>query len=104
MPRTLKSIALTAVALLPLLGSAAPAMAQAIAPPPLQTEVIPGPPPGSPGAYWAWQPGFWRWNGHAYHWQPGHYVRAPRPAAVWEPGGWVVVHGRYVWHNGHWRR
>ena len=104
MPHSFKSIVLTAVALLPLLGSAGLALAQSMAPPPPQAEIIPAPPHAGPGAYWAWRPGFWRWNGRAYHWIPGHYVRAPRAAAVWEPGGWVLVHGRYVWHAGHWRR
>ena len=104
MSRTLKYLALTAVALLPLLGTAGPVLAQAMAPPPPQAEIVPAPPSGGPGAYWAWRPGHWQWNGRAYRWIAGHYVHAPRAAAVWEPGAWVFVRGRYVWHNGHWHR
>lgn len=94
------------VLIVPLLG-AAPGLAQTAPPPPLQAEVVPAPPPPPRGAHarpWVWQPGYWRWNGRAYRWVSGHYVRGPRVGAVWVPGEWVVVRGRYVWHAGHWRR
>lgn len=104
MPRSWKQIACAVAAIFPLFGETTPALAQAMAPPPPQAEVVPAPPVAGPGAYWAWRPGFWRWNGRRYIWVPGHYARAPRAAAVWAPGAWVFVGGRYVWHPGHWRR
>ena len=106
MPRKLGLFLTLGVLILPLLGSA-PSLAQTAPPPPLQAEVVPAPPPPPRGAHvrpWVWQAGYWRWNGRAYRWVPGHYVRGPRVGAVWVPGQWVVVRGRYVWHAGHWRR
>lgn len=106
MNRTIKCIALTAAAILPLLGDVAPALAQAMAPPPPQAEAVPPPPVAGPGAYWVWQPGYWRWAPRQgrYVWFQGRYVHAPYAQAMWVPGEWVVVRGRWVWHGGHWRR
>jgi hypothetical protein len=105
MPRWLTMSLRISALLLPLLGDVTPSLAQMAAPPPPPVEAAPGPPPpGVAGAYWAWRPGFWRWNGRRYIWIPGHYVHAPRAQAVWVPGEWVFVRGRYVWHGGHWRR
>jgi hypothetical protein len=105
MIRTIKYIALTAAAILPLLGDVGPALAQAAPPPPPQAEAVPPPPVVAPGApYWVWQPGYWRWNGRRYAWFQGRYVHAPYAQAMWVPGEWVVVRGRWVWHGGHWRR
>ncbi|HKT18430.1 MAG TPA: hypothetical protein VJR47_10340 [Stellaceae bacterium] len=104
MSRKLLSLLTLGAVIVPLV-SITPALAQTAPPPPLQTEVIPIPPP--PGAYarpWVWQPGYWRWNGREYRWVAGHYVRGPRAGAIWIPGEWVVVRGRYVWRAGHWRR
>jgi hypothetical protein len=70
-------------------------------PPPAPYEVAPPPPPAS-RAYMVWRPGFWRWNGRAYAWVPGRYVRAPHPGAAWIPGHWVARRHRWVWAPGHW--
>lgn len=59
------------------------------------------PPP--PGRRLIWQQGYWHWNGGAYDWMPGHWVRPPRPAAVWVPGRWVARRGAWVWAPAHWR-
>lgn len=105
MKRSVKYLALTAAAILPLLGSVGPALAQTMAPPPPPAEAVPPPPQvAGPGVYWVWQPGFWRWNGRRYVWRRGHYVHAPYAQAVWVPPAWAFVGGRYVWHPGHWRR
>ena len=104
MKGSLKFVALAAAAILPLLGSAGPALSQAMAPPPPQAEALPPPPVAGPGVYWVWRPGFWRWNGVRYVWRPGRYVHPPYTQAVWVPGAWVFVRGRYVWHEGHWGR
>jgi hypothetical protein len=104
MPRSLALFGCAIAAILPLLGSVTPVSAQAMAPPPPPVEVAPAPPPVVAGTYWAWRPGYWRWNGIRYVWIRGHYVHAPRAEAVWIPGAWVFVGGRYAWHGGHWRR
>jgi hypothetical protein len=68
-------------------------------PPPRPVEVVP--PPPHPG--WVWQPGYHRWDGHAYVWVPGAYAAAPHPGARWVPGHWANRGGGYVWVEGHWR-
>ena len=57
----------------------------------------------APGPGFVWVEGYHSWNGGAYVWVPGRWMRRPRPAAVWvaphyrpERGGWVFV-------PGHWR-
>ena len=102
MPRSLTLFACAMIALLPLLGTPAPA--QTVAPPAPPVEAAPLPPPVVAGTYWVWRPGYWRWNGFRYVCLRGRYVRAPYPQAAWIPGAWVFVNGQYVWHNGHWQR
>jgi len=105
MRRSAKLVAIASLAALPLLvGMTASAIAQVGAPPPPQAEAVPPPPSAGPGAYWVWQPGYWRGNGHRYVWFAGRYVHAPYARAVWVPGNWVLVRGRWVWRTGHWRR
>ncbi len=86
-----------------LVGAVAPALAQGYPPPPaMREEVVPPPPPIGPIVK-VWRPGFWDWNGHAYVWRPGRYVRAVRPGAEWVPAHWEDHHGRWVWKRGHWQ-
>lgn len=70
-----------------------------VGPPPVRHEVVP--PPPHPG--WVWQPGYHRWDGHAYVWVPGIYVAPPRVGAIWVPGHWRPTPRGYVWVPGHWR-
>jgi WXXGXW repeat (2 copies) len=50
-----------------------------------------------------WAGGYHRWSGTAYAWVPGHWVLAPRPAAVWVPGHWRHASGGWYWVEGHWK-
>ena len=65
--------------------------------PPLREEFVP-PPPG-PNMYW--QPGHWFWNGRAYVWNRGFYVRHTRQRR-WIHGEWVMRRGAWVWVPAHW--
>ena len=69
-----------------------------VGPPPPRHEVVPVVRPG-----WAWQPGYWNWNGHRYVWTNGHRVRAHR-GAHWVPHRWQQDHGRWRMDRGHWDR
>lgn len=57
----------------------------------------------APGPGYVWTPGYHRWDGRAYVWQPGVWVRAPRQHAVWVPHHWVHRRGGWVLVEGHWR-
>jgi hypothetical protein len=50
-----------------------------------------------------WQPGYNRWDGRAYAWQPGRWEVAPRPRAVWVAPRWVHRGHGWVFVEGHWR-
>ena len=79
--------------------STAEAQVVTLAPPTPRAEMIPAP----PGPAFAWVPGHWRWQGHAWHWVRGHYRRAPRPGALWIAGGWQPGPGLgWHWVPGHW--
>jgi hypothetical protein len=56
-----------------------------------------------PGYGYVWTDGYHRWNGHAYAWRHGRWVRPPRAHAHWVPAHWV--HSRHGWYmvQGHWR-
>ena len=54
-----------------------------IGPPPPPREVIPARPYGHP--YWAWHPGYHRWDGQRYVWVPGTYMAPPRRGARYCP-------------------
>ena len=69
------------------------------APPPPRYEPVP-PPPRNVAS--AWDPGRWRWNGHDYVWEQGHYMRAPHRDARWVAGHWVHHERQWVWQPGHW--
>jgi hypothetical protein len=86
--------------LVPAAGSARVGLVVGIAPP--VPVVEPVPPPPAPG--YAWQPGYWSWNGVQYVWVPGAYVVAPFVHAVWVPGAWVRRGPGWAWVAGRWRR
>lgn len=58
------------------------------------------PPPG-PG--YVWTPGYHRWEGNAYVWVPGGWVRPPHPHDHWVAHRWVHRKGGWVMVEGHWR-
>lgn len=54
-----------------------------------------------------WHPGYYDFDGQAYHWMPGSWmVRTPEMTGQWLPGHWEQVragyHVRYTWVPGHW--
>jgi len=102
MSNLLAKLLCAGLVMVPLLASTTSASAQAYPPPYQPGEAVPPPPPGPQAAYMVWQPGYWRWNGVQYVWVTGHYVHAPRPAAVWVPGHWAARGGAWVWIPGHW--
>ena len=59
---------------------------------------VPAPAPG-----YVWTPGYQRWDGRAYVWVPGAWVRPPRPHARWVPARWVHRRGGWMFVEGHWR-
>lgn len=87
------------LALLATIGTAAAQEGPMMAPPAAPYEAVPAPPPGA----MVWRPGFWRWDGRAYVWAPGRYVRPPHPGAMWVAGHWVARGNHWVWRRGHWR-
>ncbi|HXH37611.1 MAG TPA: hypothetical protein VNN08_03210 [Thermoanaerobaculia bacterium] len=58
----------------------------------------------APGQGYAWQPGYHEWNGRAYAWRSGVWVRPPRRHAMWVPGRWVHERRGHYWVAGYWRR
>ncbi len=57
----------------------------------------------APGPGYVWVGGYHRWNGHAYVWSPGVWVRPVHPNAVWVAPRYRHSHGGYVFVAGHWR-
>ncbi|MGA8534478.1 MAG: hypothetical protein WB615_10260 [Candidatus Tumulicola sp.] len=55
--------------------------------------------PASPGAGYAWVPGYYQWNGSRYVWVHGHYAHH---AGRWCGGHWRHEHRGYYWVNGYW--
>lgn len=71
-----------------------------MAPPPLQTEVI----PIAPSPVHVWIGGSWGWSSGRYAWRPGYWAVPPRPGYVWQPRRWD--HGPRGWQSrgGRWGR
>ena len=69
------------------------------APPALQSEVI----VASPGAGYAWVPGYWNWGGSSYVWTRGEWKHPPREGATWRAPEWR--HNSHGWYSveGGWR-
>ena len=57
----------------------------------------------APGPGYIWTPGYQRWDGRAYVWVPGAWMRPPRPHARWVAARWVHRGGGWVLVEGHWR-
>jgi hypothetical protein len=53
---------------------------------------------------YVWEPGYWDWDGHRYHWVHGHYVKRPFDGARWVPAHWASVRPGWMFVPGHWRR
>jgi hypothetical protein len=67
--------------------------------------VAPPPPPPPPYAYgYVWRAGYYSWNGYAYGWVPGVWVRPPFAGAVWVGPRWAAGPRGHVWMRGYWRR
>lgn len=62
-----------------------------------------GPQGRCPGPGYVWRDGYYNWNADRYYWQPGGWVRAPRPTAYWVAPGWYKHRGRNHWRQGYWR-
>src|SRR5437016_6029135 len=79
-------------------GPAAPAPAVATevvvdeAPPPPIAETM----SVSPDPTFVWVPGGYLWENRRWRWEPGHWVRPPRPGAVWIPHQYQHRDGRHV--------
>jgi len=70
-----------------------------VAPPaPIHERMVPAPGPG-----YVWTPGFHRWDGRAYVWVPGSWVRPPHARAHWVRAHYVRRGGGWVLVEGHWR-
>ena len=65
-----------------------------MAPPAIQTEVIPAAP--SPG--YVWIGGSWGWSSGRYAWSPGRWAMPPRPGYSWYAQPWRQ--GPRGWHGG----
>ena len=68
-------------------------------PPPVRVGVV----GVAPGSGYVWIGGYQRWNGHAYVWVPGRWVRPPRAGVIWISPRWVHTGGGWVFHGGYWR-
>jgi hypothetical protein len=89
----------------------APAPGAVQEPPPGATVIVSQPPPApqaeitppAPGPDYVWTPGYYDWNGFAWVWAPGVWVRPPYRGALWFGGHWDYRGGRSVWVRGRWR-
>jgi hypothetical protein len=79
------------------IGVPVPVAPVVVAPP-----VVPPPPPVAYGM--VWRPGYYNWNGYAYGWVPGAYVRPPYTRTVWVGPRWVHHPRGVYWTRGYWRR
>ncbi len=57
----------------------------------------------APGRGYVWTSGYQRWDGRAYVWVPGQWLRPPRPRARWVAPHWVKSRGEWVFIEGRWR-
>jgi hypothetical protein len=78
-----------------------------------QTEVIeappapppppaPEPPPPPPSPEHVWVASYYRWDGHHYGLERGHYERRPRANARYVGGHWEHRGKGQVWVDGRW--
>ena len=73
-------------------------VALAVAPPPLQDEVM----MASPGPEFAWTPGYYAFGDGSYNWVGGTWGRPPREGLAWVEPRYLSVGGRYYFHPGRW--
>jgi hypothetical protein len=101
MKNLIRAIALSAALLF-----TAPGFAQhvriTLAPPALQTEVVPDRP--YDGA--VWQPGYYSYDmtTGSYNWVSGKWVAPPSSGLVWVAPSYRVHEGEYHFIPGHWKR
>jgi len=57
----------------------------------------------APGPGYVWTPGYNRWDGHAYAWAPGEWVKPPHNHARWVAPHWTHRHEGWSMTEGHWR-
>ena len=69
-----------------------------VPPPPLRTEVVPGPRAGH-----FWVPGEWRWSHRRYNWHRGYWTRE-RHGRHYAPSRWEQDGNRWRYHSGRWDR
>jgi hypothetical protein len=91
--------ALCAVLLLGGVLASAQVVIRVAPPPPVRVGVV----GVAPGPGYVWTGGYQRWNGTAYVWVPGRWVRPPRAGVVWVPPHYVARGGTWVYYKGHWR-
>jgi len=71
-----------------------------------RNETVPLPPASSDQLIW--HPGFWEWNGKAFEWTPGAWMKRPDTIGKensWLPGHWQQTRPgsrSLVWIPGHW--
>jgi hypothetical protein len=75
-----------------------PAPPAEMAPPPMRVE----PQPPSPGAGYAWAPGYYAWKNNAYGWTPGAWSRPPHEGLSWVAPTYVTTGGHYYFQPGRW--
>ena len=70
--------------------------------PVLRTEVRPKPPVMEEEQIW--QPGHWLWNGAAYTWREGAWIKRQGRSNLWMEGTWLrdKVPGPCRWDPAHW--
>jgi len=57
----------------------------------------------APGPGYVWVSGYHRWDGGAYVWAPGSWMRPPHEHARWIAPRYVHRGGGYVFVEGRWR-
>jgi len=50
-----------------------------------------------------WIPGYQRWDGRAYVWEPGRWELPPHAHAAWVAPRWEHRHNGYYFREGRWR-
>jgi hypothetical protein len=70
-----------------------------VAPPPpiVEARIV------APGPGYVWVAGYHRWDGRAYVWMPGAWMRPPRARAAWVPAHWERERRGWYFVEGHWR-
>lgn len=67
-------------------------------PPDAREEAVPKPRKG-----YVWSRGYWMWNGLAYRWVPGEWLK-DKPGHKWEHARWQTDGSQWEFVIGHWTR